>query len=342
MLKRVIILLIVLVIAFGCAKKSTELKEHHVLNRVSSIPMVGNPVDLDAADSLVYIAEDQGGVSIVNLNNFTRKWYPAFYGDGTSLVNLTNIRKIVMLKSLNTLLAYGTFGSDMIKIVNTSNLDSLRITGGVTGGTSTVQEMIFKPITSAGNLFPFEGLLCGLRTIGYGKYGLHDPETPPFFSFSLSFDTPADVNGVFLTDQYIFAAMEQLGLYIYDRTNGSLVGKVDLPGEAQKVKVVGNHAFVTCRQDGLQIVDITNPAAPAIVGSIDTSGYATHLDTWGNYVVVGSGGSGVYVFDVTNPAIPILKDHITDCGYINSVKYHDNKILVASRDQGLLVYSIIE
>jgi hypothetical protein len=341
MLKRVIILLIVLITIFGCAKKSTEWKDSHILNLVSAIPTVGNPLDLDAADSLVYVAEDQGGLSIVNLNNFTKKWYTAFTDAQGVSVNLIKIRKVSVVKPINRMFINETDGTDLIRIIDTSNPDSLKVIDAITGATQDIQDMLFRQITEAGSEFSYEGLFCSGRNIKYGKFGVHVPGLPPYYGNTLSVDTPANANGFYLTDQYLFVAAEQRGLFIYNRNDGVLVGQVDLPGEAQKVKVMGNYAYLACRQDGLQVVDVSNPAAPVKVGSFDTTGYATNLDVWSSYVVVSSGGGGVYLFDVSSPLNPVLKDNITDCGYVNAVKYFQNKVLVASRDRGLLIYSIL-
>ncbi len=345
MLKRVIILLIVLITIFGCAKKSTELKENHILSLTATIPLVGNPLDMDAADTLVYVAEDQGGVSRINLNNFTKTWYSSFYSTGSNIVNMVKIRNISVVKPLNLLFAKESGGSDAIRIINTTNPDSLRLSVPITGGTSDIQEMQFEQITPAGGQYTFEGaytsVVNGIRDVSYGTFGVHVTGFPPYYAETRTFNPPANANGFFMTAQYMFVAADQRGLFIYNRSNSALVGQLDLPGNAQKVKVMGNYAYLTCKQDGLQIIDITDPAAPVKVGSFDTSGYATNLDVWENHVVVSSGGGGVYVFDVTNPANPVLDENITNCGYVNTVKYHQNKVLVASRDLGLLIYNIL-
>jgi hypothetical protein len=202
-----------------------------------------------------------------------------------------------------------------------------------------MQDMKFQAIVSADTLFKYEGVFIGGAEIKYGKYGYHDIAYPPNFSITLTITPPFRPRGFDLNADNIFVAVEQRGLMIYDRA-GALVGQCDLPGEAQKVKVVGNYAYLACRQSGLQIVDISVPSAPVKVSSIDTNGYATALDVWGNYAAVSSGGSGIYLFDITSPLNPVLLENLTSCGYTNNVKHRGNKLLVAARDQGLLVYTV--
>jgi hypothetical protein len=43
-----------------------------------------------------------------------------------------------------------------------------------------------------------------------------------------------------------------------------LVGSVHTPGRATGVAVAGTHAYVADGSSGLQVVDISNPASPAI------------------------------------------------------------------------------
>ncbi len=341
MFKRLTILIIILLALLSCAKKSTEWNPKHVLQLSWAVPMVGNPLDLDVTDSLLYVAEDQGGLSVIKLSDYSKKWLTGLASVGGDNVPLIKVRKVSAISSLNRLFINETDGTDLIRIVNTADPDSLRILDNITGATQDIQDMQFQPITDPGSAFTFEGFFCAGRNVSYGKYGQHVPGLPSFFAITDTYEPPASANGAFLGSQYVYVAAEQRGLLIYNRATRTLVGEADLPGEAQKVKVVGNHAYVACRQDGLQIVDVSNPAAPVRIGSYNTTGYATHVDVWNNYAIVSSGGGGVYLFDVSVPSNPVLKDNITDCGYANNVRFHGGKALVASRDKGMLFYNII-
>src|SRR4030067_572258 len=52
------------------------------------------------------------------------------------------------------------------------------------------------------------------------------------------------------------------------------VGRVDTPHYANAVAVLGTHAYVADYDYGLQVIDITDPAAPLVVGYADTPGKA--------------------------------------------------------------------
>jgi len=72
------------------------------------------------------------------------------------------------------------------------------------------------------------------------------------------------------------------------------------------VQIVGNYAYVADNFSGLQIIDISNPAAPTLKGNYDTSGNAYGVQIVGNYAYVADYGGGLKIIDVsdfTNPSI---------------------------------------
>jgi hypothetical protein len=69
------------------------------------------------------------------------------------------------------------------------------------------------------------------------------------------------------------------------------VAGVDTPGNAHDVAVSGSYAYVADGSPGLEVVDVSDPAAPRIAGSVDTSGWA-----WG----VAISGSCAYVADASS------------------------------------------
>lgn len=341
MQKRILFLLILTLILLSCAQKSTQWQENNVLQLAASVPLVGNPLDLDTAGSTVYITEDQGGFSIINLDNLSRRWITRIRTADGDTTNLVKIRRVSVDASMNRLFVNETEGSDLIMVVDITNLDSLLVIDRITGATQDISHMKFQKINETGSQFTYEGIFTAGRRANYGKNGVHITGFPPYFAITLPIQTSATCRGAFLGTQYIYTAIEQRGIEIYNRANGSLVGAVDLPGEAQKVLVTGGYAYVPCRQSGFQIVDVSNPANPVHVSGFDTVGYATNVDVWNNYAVVSSGGGGIYLFDVTNPTNPVLVDRTTSCGYVNNVRFSGGKVLVASRDYGLLVYNIV-
>jgi hypothetical protein len=343
MLRRLSVLLILITILFGCAKKSTDVNENSVLKLAGTVPLVGDPQDLSAYQNTLYVAEDQCGISIIDLTDYSKRWMTEIPSFDNSTVLLKYINKVNYVGPENKVFINETSGTDLIQIGNTTDPDNISLLIPITGGSSDTNDMLFQPIANPIDDNTIEGMYCSGTDVAYGKYNttinIWEGVTKHFY-------TRAAAEGFFLTPQYVYVAVGQRGLAIYDRNDDSItnptptVGEIDLPGETQKVKVSGNYAYLACKQEGLYIVDVANPASPVRKGSYNTTGYATSLDVMGNLVAVSSGVGGVYLFDVANPSEPVLLEHLTSCGYTNMVKFHNGKLLVAARDQGVLVYNI--
>ncbi|QLQ08340.1 MAG: hypothetical protein HZY76_21680 [Anaerolineae bacterium] len=75
------------------------------------------------------------------------------------------------------------------------------------------------------------------------------------------------------------------------------------------MKVVNGLAYIAADQSGgLQILDVSNPAAPQYRGMLDTPGTANGLAVSNGRVYLADGGSNsaLLVIDVNNPAAPAL------------------------------------
>jgi hypothetical protein len=70
------------------------------------------------------------------------------------------------------------------------------------------------------------------------------------------------------------------------------------------VDVVGTFVYVPGYQDGLQIIDASDPAAPREVGLLVTEDGASDVDVVGNTAYVVADEGGLRVIDVANPSAP--------------------------------------
>jgi hypothetical protein len=86
--------------------------------------------------------------------------------------------------------------------------------------------------------------------------------------------------------------------------NPILKGIYDTPGWAWEVSIVGNLAYVTDGDAGLQILDISNPSNPTFVGSYNTLEYAQGVSVVGNFAYVTNGYLGLQILDISNPSNP--------------------------------------
>ncbi|HQL13942.1 MAG TPA: hypothetical protein PLN88_07830 [Candidatus Cloacimonadota bacterium] len=331
----ILMIMVAILLLAACAKRNTEYQPDEAVTLVKQIPVVGNPLDLSHDDSSIYVALDQGGIAVINRNNYNQKWFTNLFAEDGSMTTLGRIKKITALPQFNRLFINEITATDRITILDISDPDTLVYKFNIIGGTGGIRAMDSFPLDTPSDNF--------LMAVGYSsgdgfKYDRYDGNHYSENQFRIL--TPATASGFFLTTDKVYIACEQRGLLIYDRATLQLLGELAVPGEALKVKVEGNYAFIASRQAGLNVVDVSNPAAPVRVGGFDTTGYANSIDISGNLAAVSSGSGGVYIFDITHPRSFFLVQQLNTIGYTNNARFVGDKLVVAARDQGLLIYEI--
>jgi hypothetical protein len=83
-----------------------------------------------------------------------------------------------------------------------------------------------------------------------------------------------------------------------------LLGSVDLPGFAGPIDVAGGHAFVgwfgeSGAMGGVAVVDLADPAAPALVETFRRFPALSHLQAAGGHLFVCDESEGLLVFRIT-------------------------------------------
>lgn len=72
--------------------------------------------------------------------------------------------------------------------------------------------------------------------------------------------------------------------------------------------VSGDHAFVACGFEGLQIIDVGTPSAPVAVAFLTMPGRTTDVAVSRGHAYVANGYSGLKVIDVSAPTRPVEVD----------------------------------
>jgi hypothetical protein len=87
--------------------------------------------------------------------------------------------------------------------------------------------------------------------------------------------------------------------------NVELVATLSLPGNSHSVVVSGSYAYVSTRDESLQVVSISDPAHPRRVGGADDAPNSSwDLDVVEPYAYVADGWHGLYVINVSVPSRP--------------------------------------
>jgi hypothetical protein len=86
--------------------------------------------------------------------------------------------------------------------------------------------------------------------------------------------------------------------------NIEVVGAVREPSDPLGVTVAGKHAYLCAADDGLHVVDVSDPKKPVKVGTCATLERATDVAVRDQYVYVANGNLGFRVVDVSQPRSP--------------------------------------
>ena len=221
-----------------------------------------------------------------------------------SLTNIGTARKVV--KYQNYLYVVSDYaGINIIDVSNESNPylvsthSSFIVTGGVAinGNKLYVSDTYDKKIT---------------------VYSLYSDPTSPMWIGSIT--TQDGAYGIFIHNNYLYAASGSAGLLIYSISssgNLTLRGSYNTPGFAMNVYVQDNIAYVADGEGGLRIINVSDPYNPYEIAFHGTPGYPRDVVLIGSVAYVSS--SGLAVVDVS-VLPPILADYYGTYGSSMRVK----------------------
>ncbi|MGC9362433.1 MAG: hypothetical protein ACP5F3_05830, partial [Candidatus Syntrophosphaera sp.] len=165
-----LILSVLLLILGGCATRNTAWEEENILTLMTEIPIVGDPLDITFDADNIYIAQDQGGITVIDRSDYSHKWLTELSAADNSTVTLYNIRKIAVIGEHDRLFFNETYGADNISIVDIQDPDTLRVIDSITGATQDIQDMLVRAIPNPTDDNIIELLYCAGRNVHYGTY----------------------------------------------------------------------------------------------------------------------------------------------------------------------------
>jgi hypothetical protein len=269
------------------------------------IPLIANytglrdPKDVRVVGNHAYIADflsptDFKVIDISNLTSPTLK---------SSFANPGNITDLDVIGNF----AYGADGTNGLRIISVSNPLSPRLTStfNTSGDAQDVK-------ISGQYAYVADGS-SGLQIIN-----IANPSSPTFVSNAgINIGIIGLVAAVDIVNNYAYVVSKSGStgrLQIINITNKSSPRKLGeysflgLDGTVNHISVVNNYAYIAAGEEGLRIVDVSNPSAPFLKGSYAyaSGGEAFDVQVIGNYAFVAMGVYGLEVIDISNPSSPIL------------------------------------
>jgi hypothetical protein len=150
------------------------------------------------------------------------------------------------------------------------------------------------------------------------------------------------VNDVKVAGNYAYCAFVN-GLVTLDVTNPTtpvFISKLRLEGNALKIDVAGNYAYVAEGDSCLKIINVSNPASPALTGIYHLPEAANSVFIAGNYAYVADASSGLIVVNISDPSNPVLTSNYAAIAY--DVFVLGNYAYLANRYNGLTVVDITD
>lgn len=177
-------------------------------------------------------------------------------------------------------------------------------------------------------------------TAGVLVVDLSNPAAPEVWS---EYNTPGRAERLHVSDSVLYVA-DTNTLQILDRStpwNLQFLGQYDL--DCVAVFVDGHIAFLLDKspaQSGLQILDVTNPAAPTFVGAYSMPApWPNGVYASGPFAYLSVGNEEVYVLDISTLASPQLLSTEVVGGYTFNL-YPAGDFLLVPASSGLLVVDV--
>ena len=106
------------------------------------------------------------------------------------------------------------------------------------------------------------------------------------------------------------------------------------------VCVSGNLAYLANEDDGVLILDISDPAKPSEIGVFDTAGATLAIEVLGSLAYVSDYANGLLVLDVADPRNPRLLEQLKTAGYALGFHAVAEKGYVAEAEWGVRVIDL--
>jgi len=134
-------------------------------------------------------------------------------------------------------------------------------------------------------------------------------------------------------DGYLYVAAHDDGVRVYQTDSAgapSFVTEFSGGGNAWKLALAGDHAFLADNLRGLVVVDVSDPSQPVELQTYATTGSPRDVDARDGRVYVALGGGGLDVFDASIPTKLTAVGNVPSHGSAQAVSVGDGFVSVAA------------
>jgi PKD repeat protein len=161
-------------------------------------------------------------------------------------------------------------------------------------------------------------------------------------TLSHSITTSGYAESVFVQDNKVYL-VDKGGLQVINISDLQNVNKEQLyalSGWGEDVVVTNERAYVCVPDEGIVIIDITQPAQSNIIGELNNGGSAYALAIQDNTAFVANGLNGVQVIDIKQADQPEILQTINTMNYARDIFLQGDYLYVVDDIFGMLIYDI--
>jgi hypothetical protein len=299
----------------------------HLGNCTTNLVVGDAARDVVVVGDTAFVANDQGGVSVVNVAdpsnpirivekdtagtaiNLAVSGDYVYVADGTKglvVIDISNTLVPTIAATYNTSISFATniiVEGNFAYVVDLNN--GIVVVNITDPTTPTFAGSWSKSDVSAANIYG-DYLYVTDITGGLSVVSITDPTTPVFiYTIAL----PGFTQSIVIDGHYAYLTCQSGGFQVVriaDPSAPTLAGSYNTPSEAWGVFISGDYAYVADRLSGLQVIDINDPSSPTLVGSYNTPGDAWSVVVSGDYAYVADWTSGLQILDISDPSAPTL------------------------------------
>jgi hypothetical protein len=147
------------------------------------------------------------------------------------------------------------------------------------------------------------------------------------FNFSIEISNNPDIIGEFKAEDQLVGFIEFAN---FDDDGGS----------AEAVYIENGIAYIANYNQGLEILNITDPSRPKKLANYKTTGFALEVHLKDGFAYVSQSSFGVAVINVENPSKPYLASTISPGGLVKEIDIRDNLLHIITQFNGFYLYDI--
>ncbi|MCF7911248.1 MAG: hypothetical protein K9M99_01870 [Candidatus Cloacimonetes bacterium] len=178
---------------------------------------------------------------------------------------------------------------------------------------------------------------------GIQKVDITSFQTPIISNVTETIGIPKDL---YVEGDFAYLAEGANGMTIMYIASSIPVSVSNVPlNDARKIYVQENNGSVNAfvangLNNGLEIIDVTDPYFPSQVASLPVSGLANDVFVQGDYAFLSNGEEGLEIIDISNLSSPVIIKNIATGGFTNGVYAEDNYIYISDIERGFHVIDI--